>query len=85
MTSKKAKGCAGESPPFIPGDSVVSYYHRDESHVVRRIEMCVADSGFGSGWRASADEGGSCPHCHRPNGRAVRNVDSAWFTKANTE
>jgi len=82
MKSKETTGGAG-APPFVAGDKVVTEFDREKAHVVRRIEMCVADSTFGSGWRASADEGGVCPHCKRPNARPVRNVDSVWFRKAN--
>ena len=64
------------------GDLVVTDYARGEETVVRRVTAVVKDGNFGSGARASADDGGACSHCHRSFGTKIHNVDSSWFLPA---
>ena len=66
------------------GDTVVTKFHSTEKDVIRRItsiqkynkQIC------GSGWMATADGGGECPHCRREYGTPVHLIDAAWFIPA---
>jgi hypothetical protein len=63
------------------GDLVVSDYCWSDKNVIRKItRICkVAKGETGSNYRASADDGGVCPTCKRPLGKAIEGVDAAWF------
>ena len=63
------------------GDKVTTDYWQDEKSVVRKITAIGKDGSFGSGYFASADNGGICPCCKKPFGTEIRNVDMAWFKK----
>jgi len=66
--------------PFKIGDFVTTKYHGDEEkHIIRKITMCEKNVSTGSGWMASADDGGVCTHCGNRRGTAVNQVDAAWF------
>lgn len=61
------------------GDLVTTDYLRDDKSVVRHITRIEPDASFGSGYAASADDGGECPRCGRPYSRSISDVDAAWF------
>lgn len=64
------------------GMRVVSTFIRREEFVVRTLTAIAPDETCGSGFRASADGGDPCPHCHRPSGTPINGVDAAWFRPA---
>lgn len=69
--------------PFKVGDRVTSGYSNfgRSKHVVRRVTKIKRDATFGSGFVASADDGGCCETCRRPFAEPIVSIDAAWFTK----
>jgi len=67
--------------PFDIGEKVTSGYYSSAHNVVRTVTGCDRDAECNSGWRVSADAGGSCPCCNRDYSVPIHGVDSDWFTK----
>jgi hypothetical protein len=65
------------------GDTVVTDFHRGDGHVKRKITRIEKDPKCSSsGYRISADDGGTCPCCKRSLSRPIAGgVDGAWFIK----
>lgn len=63
------------------GDKVKSDFWHDEKDIIRTITFFKKNSDYGSGYCASADDGGKCPCCGKPYGKTITGVDAAWFKK----
>lgn len=68
--------------PMNVGDKVTTKFHIETSDIIRKItQIEFVGVNAGSGYLASADGGGICPHCNRAGGKDIFHIDLAWFEK----
>ena len=61
------------------GQKVVTDWDFKAPDVVRTLTTIFRDQKTGSGYKAAADAGEPCPHCHRTFTEPTPAVDAAWF------